>query len=126
MCVTAYDTRSLLGDRGSAPCIRGGRHSKYCVLFKGMSEMSHSRRLGEGSLSLTPLALGVTHSRGGSASTLSARARDVVDVVVHLLPRRQLLSRWPRAVRGRDRDGAGDQEERALLLKSYRVRRGAL
>ena len=31
-----------------------------------------------------------------------------------------------RAVGGRDRDRAGDQEERALLLKSYRVRRGAL
>ena len=31
-----------------------------------------------------------------------------------------------RAVRGRDRDRAGDQDERPLLLKSRRVRRGAL
>ena len=53
-----------------------------------------------------------------------ARERDVVDVVVHLLPRPATLA--GRAVGGRDRDRAGGQEERALLLKSYRVRRGAL
>ena len=52
------------------------------------------------------------------------RERDVVDVVVHLLPRPATLA--GRAVGGRDRDRAGGQEERALLLKSYRVRRGAL
>ena len=50
--------------------------------------------------------------------------RDVVDVVVHLLPRPATLA--GRAVGGRDRDRAGDQEERPLLLKSRRVRRGAL
>ena len=52
------------------------------------------------------------------------RERDVVDVVVHLLPRPATLA--GRAVGGRDRDRAGDQEERPLLLKSRRVRRGAL
>ena len=35
-------------------------------------------------------------------------------------------SRWPCSGGSRYRDRAGDQEERALLLKSYRVRRGAL
>ena len=53
-----------------------------------------------------------------------ARERDVVDVVVHLLPRPATLA--GRAVGGRDRDRAGDQDERPLLLKSCRVRRGAL
>ena len=36
-------------------------------------------------------------------------------------------SRWQcSGVGGRDRDRAGDEDERPLLLKSYRVRRGAL
>ena len=52
------------------------------------------------------------------------RERDVVDVVVHLLPRPATLA--GRRGGSRSRDRAGDQEERALLLKSYRVRRGAL
>ena len=38
----------------------------------------------------------------------------------------QLLSLTGRAVGGRDRDRAGGQDERPLLLKSCRVRRGAL
>ena len=62
--------------------------------------------------------------RGEGGIGRGARERDVVDVVVHLLPRPATLA--GRAVGGRDRDRAGDQEERALLLKSYRVRRGAL
>ena len=43
-------------------------------------------------------------------------ARRVVDVVVHLLPRPAALAGG--AVGGRDRDRAGGQEERELLLES--------
>ena len=42
-----------------------------------------------------------------------AREDDVVDVVLHLLPRPAALAGG--AVGGRDRDRAGDQEERKLL-----------
>jgi hypothetical protein len=59
---------------------------------------------------------------GTTASTSSARAaeHDVVDVIVHLLPRPAALAGG--AVGGRDRDRAGDQEERELIECARRTR----
>ena len=66
----------------------------------------------------------------GVSATIRVRVRAGVGVTlqVHLpffgaAASRVFRDQTTFAVGGRDRDRAGDQEERALLLESYRVRR---